>query len=52
MRISAAVLQFNTCHGPQMRAIQMTSAPNLQIGRDPNWMAHTPVGYDKLRYEY
>jgi len=36
------------CHGPQMRAIQMMSALHFQGKRQPNWMAHTPVGHDKL----
>jgi hypothetical protein len=31
-----------------MRAIQMTPALNIQNNRRPNWMAHTPVGHDKL----
>jgi len=29
-----------------MRAIQMTSVLLLQVDRQPNWMAHTPVGHD------
>jgi len=29
-----------------MRAIQMTPAICLQEIRNPNWMAHTPVGHD------
>jgi hypothetical protein len=31
-----------------MRAIQVTSALQFQNNREPNWMAHTPVGHDKL----
>src|SRR4051812_25985072 len=30
-----------------MRATQMGFALHRQIERDPNWMAHTPVGHDK-----
>jgi hypothetical protein len=37
---------FFHCHGPQMRAIQMTPPFYLQDNREPNWMAHTPVGHD------
>ena len=29
-----------------MRAIQMTTALQFQNHREPNWMAHTPVGHD------
>jgi len=29
-----------------MRAIQMTPAFYFQDNRQPNWMAHTPVGHD------
>jgi hypothetical protein len=31
-----------------MRAIQMTPALQLQEGREPDWMAHTPVGHEIL----
>ena len=36
------------CHGPQMRAIQMTPPLHLQDNRQLYWMAHTPVGHDNL----
>jgi hypothetical protein len=31
-----------------MRATQMTPAFFFQKDRQPNWMAHTPVGHDSL----
>jgi len=31
-----------------MRAIQMTPPLHLQENREPNWMAHTPVGHDSI----
>jgi len=31
-----------------MRAIQLMSALYFQNYREPNWMAHTPVGHDNL----
>jgi len=32
---------IHDCHGPRLRAIQMTPAFWLQNSREPNWMAHT-----------
>jgi hypothetical protein len=31
-----------------MRAIQATPALHFQNNREPNWMAHTPVGHDNV----
>jgi hypothetical protein len=30
------------------RAIQLTPALHFRDNREPNWMAHTPVGHDSL----
>jgi hypothetical protein len=34
-----------------MRAIQITPAFHFQNDRNPNWMAHTPVGHDNWGWQ-
>src|SRR5690242_15072263 len=49
-RVEGSVQLKTTCHGPRMRATQMTSALHFQGNREPNWVAHTPVGHDSFGY--
>jgi hypothetical protein len=37
-----------SCHGPQKRATQVTLYFSSGIERGFTWVAHSPVGHDKL----